>query len=60
LLQTRLLRDFHEEARVSTVIGKSIDCNEYVASYHEYQMIQGHEQDKMALYEFLVRQGCIN
>jgi len=60
LMQIGLLRNFHAEAKSSTVIGKSLDCNEYVASYHEYQMIEGHEREKKALYEFLVRQGCIN
>jgi hypothetical protein len=60
LLQIGLLRNFHAEAKISTVVGKSLDCNEYVSSYNEYQMIEGHEREKRALYEFLVRQGCIN
>lgn len=60
VLQIELLQDFHEEAKVSKESGKSLDCNEYVSSYNEYQLLKGYEQEKRELYDFLVRQNCYN
>ncbi len=59
MLQALLLRGFYQEARVNEQTGYSLDCNEYVASYNEYQHISGYEQEKRELYNFLTRQKCI-
>ena len=59
VLQVLLLNDFGREARENDQTGYALDCNEYVASYQEYQSISGYEQEKKALYDFLIRQNCI-
>ena len=59
MLQALLLKGFYQEARVNEQTGYSLDCNEYVASYNEYQHISGYEQEKRELYNFLTRQKCI-
>ncbi len=58
VLQIGLLQDFYQEAKDSNLRGKLLDCNEYVASYNEYQRIDGYEVEKKGLYDFLVRQKC--